>query len=195
MLDVPTYSNPVSIKAYHGGTAASLVTAKPMNGQVENLPPRGAGIGGSSRSCLHEKHSVLLFFLGKRSLLVLRLASCEAVMGRAGIGGSSRSCLHEKHRILRFFLGKRSLLVLRLASCEAVMGRAGIGGSSRSLGRILAPATRLLPSRRCGRTDTLKTCRHEGGGIGQRVYDCSARRAIRAGSTTNRSGFSAHSSA
>jgi hypothetical protein len=66
----------------------------------------------------------------------------------AGIGGSSRSRFHEKHRIVRFFLGKRSLRVLRFASCEAVMDRAGIGGSSRSLGRILAPATRLLPSRR-----------------------------------------------
>ena len=150
-----------------------------------------AGIGGSSRSCLHEKHSVLLFFLGKRSLLVLRFASCEAVIGEAGIGGSSRSCLHEKHSVLLFFLGKRSLLVLRFASCEAVIGEAGIGGSSRSIGRILATATSpsavgtadevLLPSRRCA-TD-------------QRGYDCSERRVIHSGSTTNRSGFSAHSPA
>ena len=69
-------------------------------------------------------------------------------MWEAGIGGSSRSCVHEKHSILLFFLGKRSLLVLRFASCEAVLDGAGIGGSSRSIGRILAPATRLLPSRR-----------------------------------------------
>ena len=66
----------------------------------------------------------------------------------AGIGGSSRSCLHAKHGILPFSLGKRSLLVLRFASCEAVFDGAGIGGSSRSIGRILALATRLLPSRR-----------------------------------------------
>ncbi len=36
------------------------------------------GIGGSSRSCVHEKHRVVRFFLGKRSLLVLRMASCHA---------------------------------------------------------------------------------------------------------------------
>ncbi len=40
-------------------------------------------IGGSSRSCVHEKHRILRFFLGKRSLLVLRFASCEAVPGGA----------------------------------------------------------------------------------------------------------------
>jgi hypothetical protein len=40
------------------------------------------------------------------------------------------------------------LLVMRFASCEAVIRGAGIGGSSRSVGRILAPATRLLPFRR-----------------------------------------------
>ena len=28
--------------------------------------------------CDHEKHSIVLFFLGKRSLLVLRMASCHA---------------------------------------------------------------------------------------------------------------------
>jgi len=28
--------------------------------------------------CIHEKHDILSFFLGKRSLLVLRFASCEA---------------------------------------------------------------------------------------------------------------------
>jgi hypothetical protein len=122
----------------------------------------GAGIGGSSRSCLHEKHSVLLFFLGKRSLLVFRFTSCETVLGGAGIGGSSRSCLHEKHSVLLFFLGKRSLLVFRFASCETVLGGAGIGGSSRSFWIFRpcrgmrcrtrdgekATATRLLPSRR-----------------------------------------------
>jgi hypothetical protein len=61
--------------------------------------------------------------LGKRSLLVLRFASCEAAVYAAGIGGSSRSFLHEKHRIVRFFLGKRSLLVLRMASCHAIRVR------------------------------------------------------------------------
>jgi hypothetical protein len=60
--------------------------------------------------------------LGKRSLLVLRMASCHAVMDEPGIGGSSTSCIHEKHSIVLFFLGKRSLLVLRFASCEAVVG-------------------------------------------------------------------------
>jgi hypothetical protein len=70
--------------------------------------------------------------LGKRSLLVLRFASCEAVVVEPGIGGSSRSCVHAKHDILSFFLGKRSLLVLRFASCEAVLDEPGIGGSSRS---------------------------------------------------------------
>ena len=49
------------------------------------------GIGGSSRSCLHAKHGILPFSLGKRSLLVLRFASCEAVFDEPGIGGSSRS--------------------------------------------------------------------------------------------------------
>jgi hypothetical protein len=41
-----------------------------------------AGIGGSSRSWLYEKHDIVSFFLGKRSLLVLRMASCHA--GRSG---------------------------------------------------------------------------------------------------------------
>ncbi len=42
---------------------------------------REPGIGGSSRSCVHAKHDILSFSLGKRSLLVLRFASCEAVPG------------------------------------------------------------------------------------------------------------------
>jgi hypothetical protein len=37
-----------------------------------------AGIGGSSRSYVHEKHDIVSFFLGKSSLLVLRMASCHA---------------------------------------------------------------------------------------------------------------------
>jgi hypothetical protein len=41
-----------------------------------------AGSGGSSRSWLYEKHDIVSFFLGKRSLLVLRMASCHA--GRSG---------------------------------------------------------------------------------------------------------------
>jgi hypothetical protein len=49
------------------------------------------GIGGSSRSFLYAKHGILPFSLGKRSLLVLRFASCEAVSEEPGIGGSSRS--------------------------------------------------------------------------------------------------------
>jgi hypothetical protein len=28
--------------------------------------------------CIHEKHDIVSFFLGKRSLLVLRTASCHA---------------------------------------------------------------------------------------------------------------------
>ena len=31
------------------------------------------------RSRVHEKHRIVRFFLGKRSLLVLRVASCHAV--------------------------------------------------------------------------------------------------------------------
>jgi hypothetical protein len=42
------------------------------------------GIGGSSRSCLYEKHDIVSFFLCKRSLLVLRMASCHAVLGSRG---------------------------------------------------------------------------------------------------------------
>jgi hypothetical protein len=76
---------------------------------------------------LYEKHDIVSFFLGKRSLLVLRFASCEPIIGGAGIGESSRSLLYEKHDIVSFFLGKRSLLVLRFASCEPIIGGAGIG--------------------------------------------------------------------
>jgi hypothetical protein len=43
---------------------------------------------------------VLSQFLGKRSLLVLRMASCHAILDEPGIGGSSRSCIHEKHDIV-----------------------------------------------------------------------------------------------
>jgi hypothetical protein len=39
----------------------------------------GQATPDTEASCLHEKHSILLFFLGKRSLLVLRFASCEAI--------------------------------------------------------------------------------------------------------------------
>ena len=39
-----------------------------------------AGSPNTAASCIHEKHSIVLFFLGKRSLLVLRFASCEAVL-------------------------------------------------------------------------------------------------------------------
>jgi hypothetical protein len=38
-----------------------------------------AGSPNTEASCIHEKHSILLFFLGKRSLLVLRMASCHAI--------------------------------------------------------------------------------------------------------------------
>jgi hypothetical protein len=74
------------------------------------------------------------FFLGKRSLLVLRFASCEAAVYAAGIGGSSRSCLHAKHGILPFLLGKRSLLVLCFASCEAGMDEPGSAEAREALG-------------------------------------------------------------
>jgi len=97
------------------------------------------GIGGSSRSCLHAKHDIVSFSLCKRSLLVLRFASCKAVLGEPGISGSSRSCLHAKHDVVSFSLCKRSLLVLRFASCEAGLGEPGIGGSSRSV-RIFRPS-------------------------------------------------------
>jgi hypothetical protein len=42
-----------------------------------------AGIGGSSRSCPYEKHDIVSFFLGKRSLPVLCVASCHAFRGEA----------------------------------------------------------------------------------------------------------------
>jgi hypothetical protein len=55
-------------------------------GAAHRILPRnrgeGAGIGGSSRSCLHAKHGILPFSLGKRSLLVLRMASCHAIVER-----------------------------------------------------------------------------------------------------------------
>ena len=63
----------------------------------------------------------MLFFLGKRSLRVLRFASCEAIMEEVRLPDTEASCLHEKHSIVLFFLGKRSLRVLRFASCEAIM--------------------------------------------------------------------------
>jgi hypothetical protein len=43
----------------------------------------GAGIGGSSRSLLHEKHSILLFFLGNLRSLVSCMASCHADLRRS----------------------------------------------------------------------------------------------------------------
>jgi hypothetical protein len=38
----------------------------------------------------HEKHRIVRFFLGKRSLLVLRFASCEAVVDEAGESAEAR---------------------------------------------------------------------------------------------------------
>jgi hypothetical protein len=43
-----------------------------------------AGIGGSLRSFFHAKHGILPFSLGKRSLLVLQFASCEAILSEPG---------------------------------------------------------------------------------------------------------------
>jgi hypothetical protein len=37
-----------------------------------------AGSPNTEASCIHEKHDIVSFFLGKRSLLVLRMASCHA---------------------------------------------------------------------------------------------------------------------
>jgi len=34
---------------------------------------------------MNEKHRIVRFFLGKRSLLVLRFASCEAVLDEGGL--------------------------------------------------------------------------------------------------------------
>jgi hypothetical protein len=82
----------VSAKAYHWETRPlAWLRRSRRTDKLKTCRHGGAGIGGSSRSCLHEKHSILLFFLGKRSLLVLRFASCEAAMRGAGIGGSSPS--------------------------------------------------------------------------------------------------------
>ena len=72
----------------------NLSVARVRIPQVKNSWPRinegglpghrtAAGIGGSSRSFLHEKHDIVSFFLGKRSLLVLRFASCEAAPNRS----------------------------------------------------------------------------------------------------------------
>jgi hypothetical protein len=36
-------------------------------------------------SCIHAKHGILPFSLGKRSLLVPRFASCEAVFDEGGL--------------------------------------------------------------------------------------------------------------
>jgi hypothetical protein len=66
---------------------------------------RSRGIGRSSSSCLHEKHDVVSFFLGKRSLPVLRFASCEAVVGEAGGSAEARGAVFTKNTTsCRFFL-------------------------------------------------------------------------------------------
>jgi len=44
-----------------------------------------AGSPNTEANCIHEKHDILSFFLGKRSLLVLRFASCEAVIDEDGL--------------------------------------------------------------------------------------------------------------
>jgi hypothetical protein len=51
------------------------------------LPCRStrAGSPNTEASCIHEKHDIVSFFLGKRSLLVLRFASCEAVFDEGGL--------------------------------------------------------------------------------------------------------------
>jgi hypothetical protein len=46
----------------------------------------GKSLGSRDRrkGCLHAKHGILPFSLGKRSLLVLRMASCHAVVREPG---------------------------------------------------------------------------------------------------------------
>jgi hypothetical protein len=44
-----------------------------------------AGSPNTEASCVHAKHGILPFSLGKRSLLVLRFASCEAVLDEGGL--------------------------------------------------------------------------------------------------------------
>jgi hypothetical protein len=44
-----------------------------------------AGSPNTEASCIHAKHGILPFSLGKRSLLVLRFASCEAGIRQGGL--------------------------------------------------------------------------------------------------------------
>ena len=64
-----------------------------------------AGSPDTEASCIHEKHRIVRFFLGKRSLLVLRMASCHANQrGRAprtpkrASGASAQQAHHRRRR-------------------------------------------------------------------------------------------------
>jgi hypothetical protein len=61
-----------------------------------------AGSPNTEASCLHEKHDIVSFFLGKRSLLVLRFASCEAVIdeGRLPEHRSKLTSRKTRHRVV-----------------------------------------------------------------------------------------------
>ena len=67
---------------------------------------------------------------------------------QAGTGGSSRSHFTRNTASCRFRLANAVCSCSASHPAKQPYDEAGIGGSSRRLGRILAPATRLLPSRR-----------------------------------------------
>jgi len=101
----------------------------------------------SVRGCLHEKHSILLFFLGgpppAGASVEREPGSAEALSSRktshpAKQSSASRDrrklCLHEKHRILRFFLGGTPPAGASVASCHAIVEREpGLAEARRAL--------------------------------------------------------------
>ena len=83
--------------------------------------------------CVHEKHDVLSFFLGKRSLPVLRFASCEAVVEEPGDRQKLEELSSRETRHPAVFTWQTQFAGAALRILRSRRGRSrGIGGSSRS---------------------------------------------------------------
>jgi hypothetical protein len=89
--------------------------------------------------CVHEKHDVLSFFLGKRSLLVLRFASCEAVVEEPGDRRKLEELCSRKtsHRAIFSWQTQFAGAALRILRSS----RGGAGGSAEARGAVFTKNT------------------------------------------------------
>jgi hypothetical protein len=100
LLELPPIPAPSATRAGSPNTEAWLYSRKTRHRVVFSWRPQVAGAAlrilrsslrpgraprTPKRGCIHEKHDIVSFFLGDRRSLVLRFASCEAVLDQGGL--------------------------------------------------------------------------------------------------------------